>query len=194
MTGSASQHRGPAAPSDHEEPPPRLADPSAAGPPARTALVAAAAVPASIGLALRSVVGAVGDTWRDPATRGISLIALGLILVGMIFFSVVEGWAPLDSLYYAVVTLMTVGYGDLTPHTALGKVGAIAFILSGIGIIAVFVSIVAGKARQRSQDRLSQLSQRADRLDRRARRAARHGTAQHRSDPEEPQGGRGNTQ
>jgi voltage-gated potassium channel len=54
------------------------------------------------------------------------------------------GWSPLEALYVSVVTLTTVGYGDLTPSTVVvGKVFTILYILMGIGIILGFVNAVA---------------------------------------------------
>jgi voltage-gated potassium channel len=46
------------------------------------------------------------------------------------------------SIYWAVVTLTTVGYGDLAPQTALGKALASIAMLLGYGIIAVPTGIV----------------------------------------------------
>ena len=41
----------------------------------------------------------------------------------------------LDALYFSVMTLATVGYGDLAPQTALGKLFTIIYVLIGVGII-----------------------------------------------------------
>lgn len=46
------------------------------------------------------------------------------------------------SIYWAIVTLTTVGYGDLSPHTPLGKAFASLVMLLGYGIIAVPTGIV----------------------------------------------------
>jgi voltage-gated potassium channel len=46
------------------------------------------------------------------------------------------------SIYWAVVTLTTVGYGDLAPATALGRALAVVLMLTGYGIIAVPTGIV----------------------------------------------------
>ena len=49
------------------------------------------------------------------------------------------------SIYWAVVTLTTVGYGDLTPATPLGKGLSILLMLTGYGIIAVPTGIVTAE-------------------------------------------------
>jgi voltage-gated potassium channel len=57
------------------------------------------------------------------------------------------------SIYWAIVTMTTVGYGDIAPQTALGKILASAIMILGYGIIAVPTGIVsvelAGVTRRR---------------------------------------------
>lgn len=62
-----------------------------------------------------------------------------LLITGTVFFHFIEGWRWFDSFYYCVITLATVGYGDFTPKTDLGKLAAIIYIISGIGIFLAFV-------------------------------------------------------
>lgn len=58
---------------------------------------------------------------------------------GTVFFRLVEGWSWLDSYFFTVVTISTVGYGSLVPATALGKIGTTVFIFVGLGIFAVAI-------------------------------------------------------
>ena len=46
------------------------------------------------------------------------------------------------SVYWAIVTLTTVGYGDITPHTVAGQLLASLVMILGYGIIAVPTGIV----------------------------------------------------
>jgi len=55
-----------------------------------------------------------------------------------------EPWSMVDSLYYCVVTVSTVGYGDLTPSTTLGKWIATFYMLVGIGLVGLALGIVGG--------------------------------------------------
>ena len=72
-----------------------------------------------------------------------AIIALAVaILFGTIGFSVIEGWRPLDSLYVTVQTLTTVGYGDVPPHSAAGRVFAVVVMLIGVGGVALGASTI----------------------------------------------------
>lgn len=62
-----------------------------------------------------------------------------VIISGTVFFHFVEGWAWIDAYFFTVVTLSTVGYGQLVPATALGKIGTTLFIFTGLGIFALTI-------------------------------------------------------
>lgn len=79
--------------------------------------------------------------------------AVGMIAIGTVFYHFVEGWRWLDSYYFSVVTLATVGYGDFTPKTDIGKLFTTFYILSGVGIITAFISFSLKKRGQRFQKR-----------------------------------------
>ncbi|KAJ0963535.1 hypothetical protein J5N97_028657 [Dioscorea zingiberensis] len=49
----------------------------------------------------------------------------------------------LDALYFCIVTMTTVGYGDLVPNSVTAKLLACAFVFSGMAIVAIFVSNAA---------------------------------------------------
>jgi len=53
-----------------------------------------------------------------------------------------EGWTWLDALYFSIITLTTIGYGDFSPQTDMGKIFTIFYIVIGIGIILSFVNTV----------------------------------------------------
>lgn len=68
--------------------------------------------------------------------KSIILTILSVIGIGAVFYRYVEGMSWLDSFYFCVITLTTVGYGDITPQTSAGKIFTIFYILIGVGIIA----------------------------------------------------------
>jgi len=65
------------------------------------------------------------------------LAALGVLgavlLAGTLALMRVEGLSFADALYFSVVTMSTVGYGDVVPHTGAGRVVAGIMILTGVG-------------------------------------------------------------
>ncbi len=73
----------------------------------------------------------------------ISLIFI--IIIGSILFHFVENWRWLDSLYFSITTLTTVGYGDFSPQTDAGKIIFIFYILSGLGILLAFINAFSRK-------------------------------------------------
>src|SRR3954471_16254526 len=79
----------------------------------------------------------------QPEVQGAAQLALSLILIATIFYWLVEGWSLLDAVYFSVVTIATVGYGDLSPHTTLGKLFTIGYIVSGIGIFVAAITALA---------------------------------------------------
>jgi voltage-gated potassium channel len=61
-----------------------------------------------------------------------------------------------DGVWWAVVTVTTVGYGDIYPHTVAGRIIAIAVMLLGIGFLAVLTATVASHFVQVDQEQGSQ--------------------------------------
>jgi voltage-gated potassium channel Kch len=82
----------------------------------------------------------------DPQFRALAFLVAVLLASGTLFYWRFENWTVLDSLYFSVITLTTVGYGDLSPTTAPTKVFTIVYVLIGLGILVSFLSIVAGHA------------------------------------------------
>lgn len=73
--------------------------------------------------------------------RALTLITslLTVIAAGTVFFRYIEGWTWLDSYFFTVITVSTVGYGSLVPETGVGKIGTTILIFIGLGIFAVAI-------------------------------------------------------
>jgi hypothetical protein len=86
--------------------------------------------------------------------RQFQLLALSVIVVvssGTVLFRIIEGWRWIDAFYFSIVSLTTVGYGDITPKTDLGKLLTVAFLLIGIGLMAGLINnLVRSRIAKRS--------------------------------------------
>ena len=117
----------------------------------------------SLLLAFRGLWRAVAAVWRDPETKALPFVAAALVLTGTIFYWRTEDWTIVQALYFSVVTLTTVGYGDLHPTTAGTQIFTIVYILTGFGVLVALLTSVAqqylaqkvegGGARARLEDR-----------------------------------------
>lgn len=78
------------------------------------------------------------------------------VIVGSMMFMVEghrEGFESIpQSVYWAVVTVTTVGYGDVSPGTPLGKFLSVLLMLAGYSIIAVPTGIVTAEMRNKRQE------------------------------------------
>jgi voltage-gated potassium channel len=96
----------------------------------------------------RTLVQALRASWRKIAVFLMTVMTI-VVVVGTMMY-VIEGERhgftsiPI-SIYWAVVTLTTVGYGDLAPATTLGRALAVVLMLTGYGIIAVPTGIVTAE-------------------------------------------------
>ena len=73
--------------------------------------------------------------YKTLAGAAVSLIALGTV----VFRWLEDDWSWIDSFYFSVVAVTTVGFGDFAPTTDASKLFAVFYILSGISIIATFL-------------------------------------------------------
>ena len=89
------------------------------------------------------------EVWSDGTGRGLIIGAMAIVGTGTIFYWLVEKWSLLDSLYFTVVTLVTVGYGDLHPTTDLSKIFTMVFVVSGVGFILGFLNFIVGRTVKR---------------------------------------------
>jgi len=79
------------------------------------------------------------------------MVALGCVI------ALIEGWSLPEGIYFAFVSGLTIGYGDLAPKAALARSLAIAIGFTGIiltGIVAA-VAVQALHATQQPQNRKS---------------------------------------
>lgn len=75
--------------------------------------------------------------------RNLFVMVAIFVLAGTVFYTNVEAWRAFDALYFSVMTLTTVGYGDLAPVTDAGKLFTIFYVFGGLGIVLTFLTTLA---------------------------------------------------
>ena len=104
-------------------------------------------------LAARELGRALLAVWRDPETKALPVVAGALVLTGTLFYWRFEDWTLIESLYFCVVTLTTVGYGDFAPTTTGTQIFTIVYILTGFGVlVALLTSVAQEYLRQKAED------------------------------------------
>ena len=78
------------------------------------------------------------DVWKDVEFRILFVLIVLLLFTGAIFYSEVEGYDLIDSLYFSVMIMSTIGYGELTLSTSTAKIFTIVYAFVSIG---VFITI-----------------------------------------------------
>jgi voltage-gated potassium channel len=83
-----------------------------------------------------------------------------IVLAGTAGYAIIEKWGVVDSLFMTVITLTTVGYGEIHPLTDMGRVFTIFLIISGVIVVGSILAdftrfIVEGEIRNYMETRLT---------------------------------------
>ena len=124
---------------------------------------------------------AIQSVWRAIADRGDDLIvtaalAFVFVLTGATLLHIVEGDIQPDAfgsipraLWWAVITLTTVGYGDAYPITILGKIIGGLLAMSGVAFVAMPTGIIAAAfsdaMQERRDQKIQEMREHLERLD-----------------------------
>lgn len=76
---------------------------------------------------------------RRHLVRGITALVL-ILFSGALWYKYVEGWTWIDAIYMSVITLTTVGFGEINPLTPRGRLFTMVFLLTGVGVIAYILN------------------------------------------------------
>ncbi len=121
-------------------------------------------------LAFRGLARAIAAVWRDPETRALPAVAAALVVTGTLFYWRFEDWTVVEAFYFCIVTLTTVGFGDLSPTTAGTQLFTVVYILTGFGVLVALLTSVA-------QQYLAQKAEGGHTRERFRERRQRRGTA-----------------
>lgn len=75
--------------------------------------------------------------------RTVFIVAFATLVIGVAGYVLIEGWPWDDALYMTVITLTTVGYGEVHPLTKAGRFFSVLLMFSGIGVVAYSFAVVA---------------------------------------------------
>lgn len=96
-----------------------------------------------------STIGSVFVRKKSQLLSSIAVVLLLMVIAAVLMYNVENAAQPdafsnaFDALWWAVATLTTVGYGDIYPVTALGKLLSSVIALLGIGLVAVPTGIIS---------------------------------------------------
>jgi hypothetical protein len=79
---------------------------------------------------------------RNKEYRSLLFASSFVLALGTLVYHWLEGWSWIDAFYFSVITLTTIGYGDLYPVTDMGKLFTVVYIVMGLGLILGFISAV----------------------------------------------------
>jgi voltage-gated potassium channel len=106
------------------------------------------------------------DAWKR--VRLLTLLVLAAVAYGVAGFMLLERWSFLDALYMTVTTLTTVGFREVRPLDASGRVFTLTVIVLGVGLVLVTIAVTAQwvlegtwgerNRRRRMQRRIEDLS------------------------------------
>ena len=86
--------------------------------------------------------------------RVLIILPVAVLLVGTLGFMLLEHLSFLNAFYFTIVTISTVGYGDISPTSAASKGFSIFVIIIGIGTFLTIVTTVTQMLIQRGQTRI----------------------------------------
>jgi voltage-gated potassium channel len=71
-----------------------------------------------------------------------ALIGLGILMIyGFIGSLYIMGLDPVNAIYFTIITIATVGYGDISPITPSQKLFAITLVMGGVGLVAYALTL-----------------------------------------------------
>jgi len=81
-------------------------------------------------------------------------LPIAVLAIGTLGFMILEGLSFIDALYFTIVTISTVGYGDISPTNTASKIFSIFLIFIGIGTFLAIITNITQILVQRGQNRI----------------------------------------
>jgi voltage-gated potassium channel len=78
---------------------------------------------------------------KDTIIFGVGGILI-LVIIGAVFFHIVEGHTWFDSVYFVMMTMTTVGYGDIVPTSTIWKLLTIVYAVTGVPLFIFMAGFI----------------------------------------------------
>ena len=85
---------------------------------------------------------------RHPRHQAFILSVVVVVVTGVVFYRLAEDWGLADSLYFTVIALTTIGFGDFAPTTTLSRLFTVFYAIIGVGLIGILVNLIVSNAQQ----------------------------------------------
>lgn len=84
---------------------------------------------------------------------------IGMIALGTIVYKILEGWTWIQAFYFSVITISTVGYGDLHPTTDISRLFTAFYILSGVAIALSAMAIIGKNYLEKREKKILEVKE-----------------------------------
>ena len=98
------------------------------------------------------------DMLLDKKARPVFYYAGITVVTGAFLYHWLEGWSWLDSFYFVIITLTTIGYGDFSPTTPITKLLTIFYALNGVAILLMLLDELRRVRQHRLNEVVDQLN------------------------------------
>mmetsp|Transcript_12038 Transcript_12038/g.20418 ORF Transcript_12038/g.20418 Transcript_12038/m.20418 type:complete len:208 (-) Transcript_12038:261-884(-) len=79
------------------------------------------------------------SSWRDMIPGGIASLASFTLFLGVVIFTYLEGMSQSEAVYFSVITGTTIGYGDISPRSDIGKLAVAAYAILVINVVGALL-------------------------------------------------------
>ncbi|WP_332645815.1 potassium channel family protein [Lysinibacillus sp. 54212] len=116
----------------------------------------------SLILTIKRLFGAIFKNSKDPVFQSLVTTLVFILLSGTLFYRGIEGWSWLDSLYFAVISLMPTSVNTgLFPSMTISKVFTMIYLVVGMGVMIMLLAMIGKAVLNFDEKELERLKQKS---------------------------------